>query len=194
MARNSVWMAALALAGGCDNRPWIINRDVIVHGQVSAEEAEIENDLEVGGGVFVGGNLVVEGESNVDSVTVEDDLTVGGDINHGGDIIEILPPLPPPPEDDVSPPLLTATLRSDNGNDHFKVGDDVKLTVYASGGLSPYSFRCLWADSDFSIKEISLDPRFPLKVINSPGAGQVVCRVKSADGQQTDAGLTIYVE
>ncbi len=139
----------------------------------------------------ISGDTVIDGD-----LEVRGTIAVTGDGNFGGTVTadEIPPPSPPPVPPLPPPPLLTATLRSDNGNDHFKVGDDVKLTVYASGGEAPYSFRCLWVDGDFSIKEISPDPKFALKVIDSPGAGQVVCRVKSADSQQTDASLTIYVD
>lgn len=98
------------------------------------------------------------------------------------------------------PTLLMATLQSDNGSDHFHVGDNVKLTFTVSGGVPPYDNRCLFVDGTFATNEDSTATTFSfkerearLKLINSPGAGVVTCEVTDARGETTSASLTIYV-
>ena len=148
------------------------------------------------------GNWIVETGEQCDRLNFGGQTCLGYDDFVGGSLVcaadckikfdqSLRPPPPPPP---LAPALLTVVLLSDNGNDHFPVGADVKLTIYTSGGEAPYDYRCQWVDGTFSIADDSPNPKFSLKIINSPGTGMVTCRVTSADGQEAIASFVIYVQ
>jgi len=218
-------MACLVLLIGCDNRPTLDRRGNIVlcgsrfRGPNCEGNLTASGDVDVGGtvnapngGTFGGigtddeGNVVITG-----NLEVEGDVGVGGTVTVGeGDDQVVIPPAPPvalppvnppPPPDDEEPALLTATLTSNNGEDHFKVGDDIRLTVQAVGGKGPYDFRCLWVEGDIIALNDSDVPTFSFKkweqrfkIVRSPGSGTVNCKVTSADGQSANTFFVVYVD
>jgi len=217
-----LWLCGLTVvAVGCDNRPTLDRRGNVVlcgsgfAGQNCEGDLTVTDDLNVGGTINApnGGNIggvTIDEDGNVvvpGNLTVEGNTDIGGTVTIGeGDEVVVIPPPPPPPvepppPDDVEPTLFTATLRSDNGNDHFKVGDDIRLTIQAVGGEGPYDFRCLWVEGDIISKDDSETPTFSFKereqrfkIIRSPGSGTVNCKVTSADGQEANTFFVIYVE
>lgn len=215
MRRVVLFVLGMAIFG-CRNDPIVIYRDVIVN-----DDATVRDDLNVGDDVNVGGTITVD-HINADSATIggveigNGNVSTPGDIKGdtviGNDVVD----LPDEPDEDngndnddddgePTPLPLMSSLRSVSGDDHFDVGEDVKMVFAFSGGTPPYDSRCQIPDGTFAIEDDSPDNSFTFKkvmsvkdwtsfkIINSPGSGVITCRVTSADGQQVSSSFTIYV-
>ncbi len=187
---RKIWLFAVVLVfGACRNDPIVIYRDVIA-----------VDDVVVGGVLTV--DHIDAGSITVDGVTIDNgNINAPGDITAGGTItgVEVVD-LPDEPNDngndniDDEPELLTATIRSVDGQTVFDQGELIEYEVSTTGGDSVWSLRCLRPDGQFVVVNDSTVGHFEFSFrINSPGSGTINCKVVSGE-QEANVWASITVE
>src|SRR3989344_5416348 len=160
------WFGLVALAGGCGNwpPPLIVDRDVVVTGNL-----DVEGELTAAGGE-IGGVEIADG-----NVTVPGEATIGDDLNVGG---EITPPpvIPPPVTPPVTPPAplpLSAELIAPVNGAVLNIGQKFDVILEVSGGA-------------LLKKEFAAAPaQFTGISIGSPTNEAMFCHVEDRAGEKT---------
>ncbi|MEK7209158.1 MAG: hypothetical protein AAB677_02775 [Patescibacteria group bacterium] len=102
MSLRFQWLGLVVLVGGCGNwpPPLVVDRDVVVTGDLDVQGEFTAASGEIGGVEIADDNVDIPGD-----VAIGDDLNVGGSVTiGGGDDIVVIPP--PPPVPPVVPPLV----------------------------------------------------------------------------------------
>ena len=189
------WFGLVALAGGCGNwpPPLIVDRDMVVTGNLDVQGELTAASGEIGGGEIADGNIAVPGE-----VTIGDDLNVGGNITNITPPITppvTLPPVMPPPVTLPSPLPLSAELIAPVNGAVLNSGQKFDVVLEVSGGVPPYTITCLIPGGALLKKEFAAAPaQFTGVSISSPTNEAMFCQVEDRAGEKTSflsAWLTV---